>query len=509
MRTEIDSKAGTSNVLVAVLIFAVLALTAALLIVIALGGSDASPSAVEAAPAALVTKVTPAVDETPAPTATHSPLPTPTAEPQVLRPEVTRALNLRSTPGGEIVQLLYPASQVLQVGEPSMVDATEWLPVETLDGQLGWAASTHLTPWQVGDSNRFLEDTLVALLGERHARGDHNPLELASFTATFEQYVASVNEGDLYGAFHLRSPSLNQQTTFPDFFEAMSSMEFSPFVLGDSVVETAGGAEVTAAFVSFQDPVWGFEGQTCSVWVVEYALEEQIAGKPLITGASTLDGTPRDCATVGIDHADLRGQPVDTQENVAEPVEQPATPTATLRRQATPTPTPTITVRRQATPTITAADTLAAAQLSALRRTISELAANPLPTRAPFTLPALPTFTPYQAPDFTFDYTSPLNTWSSTSNSSLYTPSQTQVLPALPPLQTSSVSPGYTQPANTLQTTCSSGYYVNVDDRCVRLPTPTNIGNGASARCEDGSFSYSQNRQGTCSHHGGVDAWLD
>jgi hypothetical protein len=30
---------------------------------------------------------------------------------------------------------------------------------------------------------------------------------------------------------------------------------------------------------------------------------------------------------------------------------------------------------------------------------------------------------------------------------------------------------------------------------------------GASARCSDGSYSYSAHRQGTCSHHGGVAIW--
>lgn len=31
---------------------------------------------------------------------------------------------------------------------------------------------------------------------------------------------------------------------------------------------------------------------------------------------------------------------------------------------------------------------------------------------------------------------------------------------------------------------------------------------GASAKCFDGTFSFSQHRRGTCSHHGGVAAWL-
>ena len=31
---------------------------------------------------------------------------------------------------------------------------------------------------------------------------------------------------------------------------------------------------------------------------------------------------------------------------------------------------------------------------------------------------------------------------------------------------------------------------------------------GATARCSDGTFSFSQHRSGTCSHHGGVAVWL-
>lgn len=31
---------------------------------------------------------------------------------------------------------------------------------------------------------------------------------------------------------------------------------------------------------------------------------------------------------------------------------------------------------------------------------------------------------------------------------------------------------------------------------------------GASAQCRDGTYSFSQSRRGTCSHHGGVADWL-
>ena len=32
---------------------------------------------------------------------------------------------------------------------------------------------------------------------------------------------------------------------------------------------------------------------------------------------------------------------------------------------------------------------------------------------------------------------------------------------------------------------------------------------GATARCRDGTYSFSRHHQGTCSHHGGVAVWLD
>lgn len=49
------------------------------------------------------------------------------------------------------------------------------------------------------------------------------------------------------------------------------------------------------------------------------------------------------------------------------------------------------------------------------------------------------------------------------------------------------------------------GYY-NSDG--VWVPSPGSSSSGASARCNDGSYSYSTHRSGTCSGHGGVDVWL-
>lgn len=55
------------------------------------------------------------------------------------------------------------------------------------------------------------------------------------------------------------------------------------------------------------------------------------------------------------------------------------------------------------------------------------------------------------------------------------------------------------------------GHYRNVDGAVVHSPAHTDTGAtpvGASARCRDGSFSFSAHRRGTCSHHGGVARWL-
>ncbi|MDI1290053.1 MAG: DUF3761 domain-containing protein [bacterium] len=40
------------------------------------------------------------------------------------------------------------------------------------------------------------------------------------------------------------------------------------------------------------------------------------------------------------------------------------------------------------------------------------------------------------------------------------------------------------------------------------VPSAPSAPSGATAVCRDGTFSYSQNHSGTCSHHGGVSRWL-
>jgi hypothetical protein len=43
----------------------------------------------------------------------------------------------------------------------------------------------------------------------------------------------------------------------------------------------------------------------------------------------------------------------------------------------------------------------------------------------------------------------------------------------------------------------------------VQSPTRSSTApKGATAQCRDGSYSFSQNRRGTCSNHRGVGRWL-
>jgi hypothetical protein len=56
----------------------------------------------------------------------------------------------------------------------------------------------------------------------------------------------------------------------------------------------------------------------------------------------------------------------------------------------------------------------------------------------------------------------------------------------------------------------SNRTYINSDGQQVHSPaySPAGVPAGATALCGDGTYSFSQHRSGTCSHHGGVAKWL-
>jgi len=65
------------------------------------------------------------------------------------------------------------------------------------------------------------------------------------------------------------------------------------------------------------------------------------------------------------------------------------------------------------------------------------------------------------------------------------------------------------KPAMSRQQSTRRGYK-NSDGEWVPSPqfSPNGPPPGASAECNDGSYSSSKHRSGTCSHHGGVRRWL-
>ena len=86
----------------------------------------------------------------------------------------------------------------------------------------------------------------------------------------------------------------------------------------------------------------------------------------------------------------------------------------------------------------------------------------------------------------------------------------------LTPTPTHSLAPKQSTIQSVHPTAAQSGlsndrYYTNVDGDQVHSPAYSNdnsVPAGASALCGDGTYSFSQHRSGTCSHHGGVSQWL-
>lgn len=66
-----------------------------------------------------------------------------------------------------------------------------------------------------------------------------------------------------------------------------------------------------------------------------------------------------------------------------------------------------------------------------------------------------------------------------------------------------------TAPSHSATPLCKAGYYKNVSGHCVKRPTKSaSAPAGATAKCRDGSYSFSEHASGTCSHHGGVAVWI-
>lgn len=97
------------------------------------------------------------------------------------------------------------------------------------------------------------------------------------------------------------------------------------------------------------------------------------------------------------------------------------------------------------------------------------------------------------------------------------TPTSAQTIPVetSKPAQTVTTAPPPTTTpapaANTSSGLSNTNTYTNSDGNAVHSPaysTDGSIPEGATAKCSDGTYSFSQHHSGTCSHHGGVATWL-
>jgi len=79
------------------------------------------------------------------------------------------------------------------------------------------------------------------------------------------------------------------------------------------------------------------------------------------------------------------------------------------------------------------------------------------------------------------------------------------VVPVVAPVKS---NPQPTIPTAQDNTLSNDNTYTNSAGNEVHSPAYSNsIPQGASAKCRDGTYSFSQSRRGTCSHHGGVGEW--
>lgn len=96
---------------------------------------------------------------------------------------------------------------------------------------------------------------------------------------------------------------------------------------------------------------------------------------------------------------------------------------------------------------------------------------------------------------------------SSSSSSSIQTSASAVSVPNVPTLRF--IEPNQeTAPAQVVPLS-NDNHYTNSVGNTVHSPAyAPSVPAGASAQCRDGTYSFSQSRRGTCSHHGGVARWL-
>lgn len=100
------------------------------------------------------------------------------------------------------------------------------------------------------------------------------------------------------------------------------------------------------------------------------------------------------------------------------------------------------------------------------------------------------------------------------SHSSVLSAETTPAIPA--PITVKPTTPAIPPPITVKPTTSATPLPATVKPtastpsvpRVAASPASGNIPSGATARCQDGTYSYSQQHSGACSRHKGVDSWL-
>lgn len=148
-----------------------------------------------------------------------------------------------------------------------------------------------------------------------------------------------------------------------------------------------------------------------------------------------------------------------------------------------------------------------------------EVIASPAPTVSPSTQPsaapvATPDATPTPLPSV-IPTPSPTSTHTALPKPSLKPVVTPTPLSTIKPSPSIAVTPKPTPTPTSIPTpVVNSGLsndntYINSAGNEVHSPAYSNsVPAGATAVCGDGTYSFSQSRRGTCSHHGGVAQWL-
>lgn len=180
---------------------------------------------------------------------------------------------------------------------------------------------------------------------------------------------------------------------------------------------------------------------------------------------------------------------VTTQARPASFVSAPtsAHPSAPPHRTATPTPTPTpvLTTKTvtETSPIPFTTSTVESATMASGTSSVTTAGADGVETKT-----------------WTVSFTDGVETGRTLASDVTTTPPVTQV---------TTVGTYVAPPPPPAAPTCTNGTYVNTAGSTVCRPeVSTTAPSGATAKCGDGTYSFSQSRRGTCSSHGGVAAWL-